>query len=304
MNTEYIKNLNSRFAVGDDISFIAGEGGMPIVAISTALCDAELSIYGAHMLSFIPKGFDDLLWVSRDSIYKEGTAIRGGIPVCWPWFGAHPLESSVYSHGFARRNSWQLIKCAVDKDGIAVINLELTGDEDQMPGWPYPFQAEIEVRAGSKLEVELKSINKGDVPFEIKNALHTYFSVGDVRKIRVVGLDGVSYGDDTASGAIKKQIGDITFSSEVDRNYRNSSDKCEIIDPGKNRKIIVSKKGSLTTVVWNPWVEKAAALPDFANDEYLEMVCVETVNSFDDTRKVMPGSSHSMTTIISAEKLD
>lgn len=299
MTNEYIENLNRRYGIKDKLSFHLGEGDMPVALIDNGLCEAEISLYGGHVLSFIPNGEEDLLWVSSKSIYSEGTPIRGGIPVCWPWFNAHPTDSDVYSHGFARRNTWEVMDSATEEDGSTVILLALNGDKNTRKGWPHSYHAELTITAGEELKVELTTENKGDEPIVISNALHTYFSVADATKIIISGLDGCEYGDDVDSGKMKVQSGDITIAGEVDRNYRNTEDECIITDPLKDRKIRVRKEGSSTTVVWNPWVEKAKGLKDFGDEEYMNMVCIEAVNAFDDCRKIEPGENHTMGQIIS-----
>lgn len=299
MTNEYIENLNRRFGIKDKLSFHLGEGDMPVALIDNGLCEAEISLYGGHVMSFTPDGEEDLLWVSSKSIYEEGTPIRGGIPVCWPWFNSHPSEPDVFSHGFARRNPWVVMDSATEDDGSTVLLFALDGEANTRPGWPYPYHAELCITAGRELRVELKTENKGDDPIIISNALHTYFNVADASKIIISGLDSTEYGDDVDSGKMKLQSGDITISGEVDRNYRSTTEECIITDPGKDRKISVKKEGSLTTVVWNPWIEKAHGLKDFGDEEYLNMVCIEAVNAFDDCRKIEPGESHTMAQIIS-----
>jgi len=300
MNNEYIDTMNASFGIDSNLSFVLGENGIPVACIDNSLCSAEISIYGAHILSYNPAGFDDLLWVSKKSIYKDGTPIRGGIPICWPWFGSHPLSSSYYSHGFARRKPWQVIATKVTLDGAVQITMLLDGPAVPSIGWPIPFRAELTVIAGSSLTVSLKTYGCAESEFLISNALHTYFSVSDISAVSVEGLAGCEYGDDVDNRKIKKELDVITFNSEVDRNYRNTTADCTIIDTGKKRKIIISKKGSATTVVWNPWIEKSFAMADFGDEEYREMLCVEAVNAFNDTITIKPGSVHEITQVIRA----
>ena len=302
MTNQTADELNTKFKTGG-LTFKTDENSMVIAEISNKLCTASLTLHGAHILSYIPKDQKEVVFVSREAIFKEGVPVRGGIPVCWPWFGDHLSDNSVYSHGFARRNMWNVKNCLQNSDGSTSIILSLGGKQNQYDSWPFDFEAEIEIQAGSTLTVSLTSINVFNEPFTITNALHTYFNISDTDNIFISGLDGVTYQDDVDSEKIKKQSGDIIIDREVDRVYMSTEGNCVITDKGFNREIHISKKGSATTVVWNPWIDNAKNMKDMADDEYKKMVCIEAVNTFDDKQKIVPGSKHTITQIIKVKSI-
>ena len=260
--------------------------------------------HGGHVAEFAPVGFDDLLWLSSKSHFEPGKPIRGGIPICWPWFGAHPSDKSKPSHGFARIAKWTLDGIDETPDGGAKIAMSLSSDDATLALWPHEFKLVCEVVATNTLTVKLTTFNTGDEPLEITEALHSYFGVGDVAEIAVSRLDGARYIDTIDGNAERAQRGDIRFAAEVDRVYLDTTAECVISDPLKKRVIRVAKEGSASTVVWNPWISKAARMPDFGDNEYKDMVCVETTNAWEDARVVAPGESHTISAEISCDALE
>jgi glucose-6-phosphate 1-epimerase len=253
-------------------------------------------------MSYKPEGKTDLLWMSKFSCFEEGKPIRGGIPVCWPWFGAHPSDPKMPSHGFARISHWN-VKSVSGGNGFTELRLSLTDKDPSDERFrTRPFDLELSVRCGKKLEIELSTANSGKVDFKLTEALHSYFSVSDIKKVSISGLSGAEYVE-TAGGIGENRIqsGSVLFSSEVDRLYFGSVCDCVISDPGLGREIRISKEGSRTTVVWNPWIAKSAKMPDFGDSEYPEMVCVETANAAADSVTTAPGKIHRMKTVISSE---
>ena len=298
------EDLNAEYSIPGKIEFIAGNGGFINAVVRNGSSECVVSLYGGHVMSYKPEGKDDLLWMSKFSYFEEGKPIRGGIPVCWPWFGAHPSVTEMPSHGFARISQWNVKSVSAGKSFTELV-LSLTDkDLSDKRFRAQPFELELSVKCGKKLEVELSTLNTGKTDFKLTEALHSYFSVSDINKVSVSGLDGAGYVE-TAGGTRENRIqsGDILFGSEVDRLYSGSVCDCVISDPGVGRKIRISKAGSRTTVVWNPWIAKSAKMPDYGDNEYPEMVCVETANASSDSVTVAPGKTHRMKTIISSEVL-
>ncbi|MFT5196570.1 MAG: glucose-6-phosphate 1-epimerase [Cellvibrionaceae bacterium] len=261
--------------------------------------------HGAHVTGYTPAGQKPVLWTSREALFAPSKAIRGGIPVIWPWFGGHPADSSKSSHGIARKMVWQSIAINADEliENTAQTKLQLLPDEQSHPDVDGTFQTTLLVTVGAQLAVSLTTKNVGEKPFDYSAALHSYFAVGDARQIKIKGLDGRPYIDQLDGNRRKVQSGPIVIDREVDNIYLETADTVEIHDPVYGRVIEVSKEGSLSTVVWNPWIEKAARMADFGDDEYLEMVCVETCNTADDSQHLLPGESHTLTTQISCRPL-
>jgi D-hexose-6-phosphate mutarotase len=302
MLDETIGNLNTQYALGQHIRFAEGPGGLPIAEIRNGLATATVALQGAHVLAFQPHGQQPALFVSRSAIYRQGQAIRGGIPVCWPWFAQHPTDPTLPMHGFARTSMWQVVGTAVIDDATQ-LRLGLTDTEATWQLWPHPFALELDITVGRRLRAELIARNTGDEPFSCGGALHTYFRVGDVTKVAVHGLEGCAYLDKTEGYQQKTQQGPVTIGAETDRIYLDTTAECVIDDPSLGRRIRVAKSGSHTTVVWNPWAEKARAIGDFEPSEYLEKICVETANANNagDAIDLPPGGEHRLGTTIEVE---
>lgn len=265
--------------------------GYPVFEIDHPACAAKVALHGAHVMSWKPAGEEEVLYLSPDAIYKEGKAIRGGIPVCWPWFNAHPADASQPSHGLVRGRFWEFLGAAEDESRVTLRFGIRVGI----------WNAELTVNAGEELEVVLVSKNVSEVPIVVSGALHTYLGVSDISQVRVVGLDGCDYLDTVGERQMRKQKGDVAFEKEVDRIYESSS-RTLLVDDLSGRTILVEKAGSPSTVVWNPWAEKAAALADLPDDGYLKFCCIEAAIANDRAEIVMPGASHVLMTRISVEE--
>ncbi len=275
-----------------------GPGELPMVRIDNAFAEAEISFYGAQVLRYTPKNARPVLWVSEQSRYEYGKAIRGGIPVCWPWFGAHPTDPAQPAHGFARILAWPLVEALELEDGateiVFALSPEVWQNQIPMPG----CETRLRVRVGAELTVSLELSNRDSKPLTYTGALHSYFAVGDVTKVRVHGLDGCRYRD-SLTGQNHIQTGDVTVEGETDRIYFDGGVECLLIDPVWERTIRIAKRGSGSTVVWNPWIAKSKRMADFGDDEYPGMLCIETADAPGDERTLAPGASAELTTVIS-----
>jgi D-hexose-6-phosphate mutarotase len=244
-----------------------------------------------------------VIWLSEDAKIAPGKSIRGGVPVCWPWFGPHGVESKFPAHGFARAVPWELLE-ALEKNGIILMKFRLISSDSFKNQWPHPSTLELSFEIGSTLKVELTTTNTGSNEFSIGEALHTYFQIGDIEKISVEGLDKTEYLDKVGIPAKRIQSGAINFSSEVDRVFMNTKSECSLIDGVLGRKIKIQKSDSMSTIVWTPWKEKAEQMGDMGKNEgWKRMVCVETGNALNNCVTVKAGSKHTLTAIYSAEKL-
>ena len=268
-------------------------GNLPVLEINNRHASAVVSLQGAHVADFQPKGHDKILWLSQNSEYKQGKAIRGGIPVCWPWFAGRPEGGP--NHGFARTNIWTLEIFEELDDGETYLLLSLP--ETTHPEWDGEAQLKVEMIIGSTLQVSLVTRNIGNKEIAISQALHSYFTVSDAENITVTGLDGC-YFYDKVNNCETTQDGDITIKGEVDRVYYDEKPSCTIIDPGMNRRIVVEKSGSNATVVWNPGAELSAAMGDMADNSYQTMICVETATAPNLPAILQPGDCHALTTSI------
>jgi glucose-6-phosphate 1-epimerase len=296
-----IEKVNEEFGIDGRLVFGPGGGGMPRAVIRTQLSYAELYLHGAHVTGFCPQGGQPVLWLSEAASFRPDKAIRGGIPVCWPWFGPHPSDPTLPQHGFARTSDWTVSGTAELPGGEIEIRLRLRDDENTRKLWPYAFQLQLRVVAGTSLELELLTANTGTEPVEVGGALHTYFLVGDAGEISIDGLDGRRYMDQLDGHRIKETRGTVKVEGEVDRIYLDAADQCLIDDPVLNRWIRMEKSGSNTTVVWNPWEDKSRRMADFPDEGYRSMVCIEATNAADDVRVLRPGQEHTLSQTITEE---
>lgn len=293
--------LNERFGIPGQIVF-QPQGGLTVAAVSNSLATATIALQGAHLMTWVPRGQQPVIWLSRSAVLAPGKSIRGGAPVCWPWFGPHPTEPKFPGHGHARTVPWEVIETGVLPGGATQLAFRLVASEATAL-WPHATPVELRVTVGAGLELELVTRNEGTAPVTIGDALHTYFEVSDVRQVAIHGLGGLPYIDKVDGGQRKRQTGPVTIAGEVDRIYLDSVADCVIDDPRWRRRIRVSKQGSRSTVVWNPWIDKAAKMGDLGPQGYLNMVCVESANAPDDTVTVAPGGEHRLWVRYGVERL-
>lgn len=295
--------LNDRFAVADHIRFEAGSGGLPTAVIENRHAVARVSLLGGQVLAYQPRGQRPVLWLSPNSQFAVGSAIRGGIPVCWPWFAGHPTDDDKPSHGFVRTRLWQVGATAAGEDGATRLELVIESNSETRSLWPHDFVLSLVITVGADLAVTLTVHNRGNDAFTYTGALHSYFAVSAIEGIRVEGLAGKGYLDKRDDRARKQQQGPITFSAPTDRIYLDTTDTCTIHDPDWSRSIRVAKRGSATTVVWNPWRAWSRATTDMGEGTYRGMVCVEAAKAEDDGEEVAPGGEHRLGTTIRVDPL-
>ena len=303
MNSIDFASLNQRFPLPGHLEFKEGPGGLAVAEIANAHATAMIALQGAHVMTYEPLGQAPVLWLSRYAKFAPGKSIRGGVPVCWPWFGPHPDDASKPAHGFARTVLWEVLETAAATDGATRIRFGLVQTDATRAQWPHHSSAELVVTVGADLRVELVTRNEGSTPFVLGEALHTYFHISDVADVAIRGLEGCDYLDKVSDFARAKQQGAIVIESEVDRVYLNTQADCLIEDRGLQRRIRIAQQGSRSTVVWNPWIEKAEKMGDFGPDGHRGMVCVETANALENAVTVAPGAEHRMLAVISVEPL-
>ncbi len=293
-----IQTLNSKYALAGQLTFTEGKGFFPMAVIENQFAKCEVSLYGAQVLSYQPKGQQDLLWMSDASMFQAGKAIRGGIPICFPWFGPHETDTQKPMHGFARLLTWNVTETSTLVNGATQLKLNLNNKPVTLEMWPFPFEAEVVVVVGDTLEVTLSYSNSGNKTFVCSDALHTYFNVSDIANVSIAGLTGTKYFVGPDKDKVYTQTEQLlTIQKEENRRYIDHTGHCIIEDTGYNRKIRVVKKGSKVTVVWNPW-DGAKNMADMLPDGYKTMICVEAVNAYNNMVSVNPGQSFSVSTII------
>lgn len=282
-----LSDLNAQFGVANRITFETRFGG-PVAVLTTPAAFAVVAIQGAQVLSYVLNGQPDVLWRSPLAQLGTGKAVRGGIPVCWPWFGPHPVDAARPAHGFVRAAPWRVESTA---SGPAYCEISFAFDASTTSLWEHRAMALLTVRVGDELKVSLETLNTGDSTILLTQALHTYLAVGDITKAAIKGLDERMF-IDQLTGEQRRQAGDVTISGEVDRIYFGTIDRVTVRDPAQARAIGAGKSGSASTVIWNPWIAKSERLGDMGTDGYRHMVCVETCNAGPDVETLAPGGRH------------
>jgi D-hexose-6-phosphate mutarotase len=295
---DLIAQLNADFALQREdqrLRFVASAAGLPFIELWNHNACATLSLQGAQLLSWQPSGETDMLWLSNRAVFAPGKAIRGGIPVCWPWFGEHASQPQYPAHGFARTAQWQVMGTHALGNGDTLVDLRLDTrrlDADVQILWSTPTLLDYRLTIGRTLSLSLTTTNVAPEPITLSQALHTYFAVTDIRHTTITGLDGHDYLDKTDAFARKSQRGDVSIDGEIDRLYLQSVEPVILTDG--RRRIRIDKSGSHTTVVWNPWQAGAGRLADMDDDGYRHMVCIEAANAADDSITLDGNDCHTL----------
>ena len=287
-----IEQLNRDHGIPEHVKFVVGSGGFPFIMIDNAKASALVSIYGGQVLSYQPANQQNLMFLSEAAYYEAGKGIKGGAPICWPWFGPDPEKQSRGVHGFVRNRFWDVLGAQTTPDGDNKITLGLTETPETRAIWPHSFHLSLEITVGNTLNLELVTRNTDSAPLSITQALHTYFKVGQIDEVTILGLEGVKYLDKVEHYIQKVQAGAITIDAEVDRIYEGVPGDLVIDDIALDRRIRVRSSGSKTAVVWNPWAKIAAEMGDLKGDDYRRFVCVETANAGSEVVEVSPGSEY------------
>jgi D-hexose-6-phosphate mutarotase len=287
----------SNFEISGRLAITAGAGGLPKIDVTTDRSRAEIFLHGAHVTRFQKNGEPPLLFMSERSLFASGKAIRGGVPICFPWFG--PREGAP-AHGFARVVSWDLREAVSTPDGEVKVSFDLPEAVAKSNGMN--ARASYVVTVGDRLTMELMVANLSPAEFfSFESCLHTYFAAGDIAQVSIAGLKGTTFVDKMDNSARKVESADaIRIEGEVDRVYVNTPDAVEIRDAKWRRVIRVEKSGSASTVVWNPWIAKSKAMPDFGDEEFKQMVCVESGNVAENKIVLGPGKSATLKVVLSS----
>lgn len=246
-------------------------------------------------MQFTPKNGRPLLFLSSQTLLSPGKAIRGGVPVIFPWFGPREGHPESPMHGLVRTRMWTVEDIQVPDHSPATIRLSFHSTEETLALWPHHFQLTLEYRLGSALEVCWRVQNTGETPFQFEQALHPYFPIADIHAASVTGLQRAEYIDKADQLRLKKETAPvIRFTAETDRLYFNTETECVLEDSSAETRLHLQKRGAMGTVVWNPWIAKAAALPDLADQEWQSFVCVEQVNAGPNAVILAPGAVHEL----------
>ncbi|NQY26430.1 MAG: D-hexose-6-phosphate mutarotase [Piscirickettsiaceae bacterium] len=295
-----LETLNNDFAIAAHVRFVTGAGGFVMIEVNNDHATALISTYSGHVLSYKEnKCAEPLLFVSEQANYEQGKAIRGGVPVCWPWFS----DDGVPAHGFVRDQQWNVAATQQQLDGSTKIILNIGHNQHSQEIWQYKFNLQLEIIVGETLSMALTTSNLDEQDFTISQALHSYLAVGDVNEIEIIGLDGTHYLDKTTGFGEGQQQGNISIDGEFDRIYGSLQHNVLLRDPVFNRQIRISSPKSTTAVIWNPGPAKSIEMTDLADNDYKKFICIEAANTACDKVVVKAGHSHCLTVNYAIEAL-
>jgi glucose-6-phosphate 1-epimerase len=285
--------LASRFRIAGIVEFAETEQGLVKAQVSLDGMSGELVLQGAQVTEWRPGGAWPVIFTSRNAVFAPGKAIRGGIPVIFPWFGPHPTRPDLPQHGFVRTADWRLD--AVERYGPGEVAMALSFDSDE-------FVVSYRVTFGPELRLALTVRNRAAQEIAFEEALHSYFAVSDVERVSVTGLEQCAFIDKTAGMQRRPPAGAaLSLSKETDSVYLATPASLALHDPGWRRRIRIDKTGVASAIVWNPWAEKAAAMADLGADQWRSMICVETGNVADNRIVLPAGGEHQMSTRIAVD---
>ena len=264
--------------------------GFEYIEVQNSSATAKVALQGAHLFEYQRVGQEAILWLSEISDFEQGRAIRGGVPLCWPWFGFSE-DKTLPQHGFARTTMWEFVSANEIDESKTTLLFRLSNSEQTLKIWNYKFLLELQITISKELKMELKTTNLDERAFKISQALHTYFSVSHISEVAIKGLDKKPYLD-ALSWQKEVQGGNIRFEEEIDRVYQEVNNEIILVD--KNREIHIKNTNSASVVVWNPWIEKTSRMSAMKEDAYEHFVCIESANAFDDTRVIEPKQSHTL----------
>jgi glucose-6-phosphate 1-epimerase len=296
-----VEELTAEFGIAGVLDFLETEHGLVKAAISLGGMAGELYLQGAQVTAWQPAGGRPVLFTSPNAVFAPARAIRGGIPIIFPWFGPNRHAPAAPQHGFARTAMWHLDD--VETAGSESLTLTLSLDDGDVgsPSWPEPFRATYTVTFSRTLSLRLSVQNRATHPIVFEQALHSYFAVSDIAAVGISGLTGTTYIDKTEAGRREQETEPlVTIGAETDRVYLDTPARCAIQDRGWRRRVVIEKSSAASTVVWNPWAEKGAALADLGDPAWRGMVCVETGNIADNEVRLIAGGEHEMSTVICA----
>lgn len=288
------------------------------IKIEHPLFSATLLLQGAQLIEFTPShSTHNLLWLSDTVEYKQGKPLRGGIPICWPWFGnldknPEAIQNQISdsqnkitasAHGFVRSLPWQVLSISESCHQVEIV-LALTSSEESKKLWPFEFNLEVRFVLSTTLEVELTTTNTGHKTFAISQALHTYLPTADITKTYIHNAHNTFYIDALNHWKETKQAGRIGFSEETDRLYffktnqnsqpQNAKPQYELRVESPMQQQILKSTYSQSAVIWNPWIEKSKQLSQFKADDYQHMLCIETANVMSDHKVLAPNQKQSL----------
>ena len=278
--------------------------GHNALQLNTRHGNALISLHGAHVMSWVPSGQRDVFWLSPASL-PEPEAIRGGVPVCWPWFAKQGQTSRAAQHGPVRNLTWQIRAIHTSTDDEVSLTFEpviLSPSLLAAAGVPVDLRVSLQVTLGEVLQQTLHTRNLGNQAFELSQALHSYYAVSHAQRIAIDGIQGLTYTDRLRDLAQDVQSAPFGLDQACDRTYEHPlevpascSHRYTLVDPDWQRRIVIDVDGSRSVVVWNPGRENARLMPDVPDAGWPDFMCIEAANAGPDVIRLEPGEEHALT---------
>lgn len=283
--------LNNQFGLDNRLQF--GDGLAGLVRVDLCHNEAKLELYlqGAHVTSYQPSAKHDVLWMSESAVYAPGKSLRGGIPLCWPWFGPHPDNSSRPQHGYARTADFSVLSTSADAASTTII-LALDPATAPFAEWQNRARLEVEIRLSDSLWMEIRTVNCSDSTLTVSNALHSYFSIAGLHGVTLPALTGLSYLDKPQRYKQLEQTEALEISGEVDRVYLAPPAEIELLDATRQSTTSISSWGNNNLVVWNPGAAIAKTMADLDDQGFEQMLCIEPANALEQAVRLKPGECH------------
>lgn len=282
-SSQYVQLTDARTLYGD------AHEAQPLLLVENAVCRAVIAIQGAHLVEYSARAKAPLLWLSPKAVFKSGKAIRGGVPVCFPWFGENQLAEGMPSHGFVRAQDWQLTEIVEENNSVSLA-FSFSSNEQTLKLYPYEFNAEYRITLANDIRLSLSTVNKSDDIMPVSFALHSYHPIHDLANVEIEGLHYTTYLDNTQSYQARIQQGPIKFNGELDRIYLNVGEQQTIVSKPS---IVLKSEQCKSAIVWNPGPHKASKMTDLGEENYTQFVCLERGNAFSDSWYLQPGEQRS-----------
>ncbi len=301
-----IHKLNEKYSINDQVKFVTTSEDFIIMEINNDFAKARISLYGGQLLDFQPHNqFQPVFWNSKKAVFKTAKAIRGGVPICWPWFGDNKSIPELPAHGYARISQWKVcsVRKLADKTTEVILKMPCEAICEKYQELQTGFDVKLSIRIviGEQLAIDLISKNTGKYPARISEALHSYFYVGDIEQVIIKGLDNTDYIDKILKNRVFRQGGTLSLKDTTDRIYIDTQHPVTLVDKKLNREIIITKQHSRATVIWNPWAQNAQNMADMSKNGWQSMLCIEVANAADNVILLPAGETHTMTMSIAVK---
>ena len=291
MTSPDIAARNERFGLQHRVRFAEGRFGMIKVELSFDAARLELYLQGAHITRYQPTAGIEALWMSDSALYQPGKALRGGIPLCWPWFGAHTDNPDLPQHGYARTSQFEVSSTIADRQATS-ITLTLDAAQAPSPDWENRVALEVEISLSDVLWMEMRSQNLSTSTLTLSNALHSYFAISQRQQVTIPAVTGLTYLDKLQDYLPRQQTSGISFDSEIDRVYQTPPASIDLLDQGRRINTSIQSWGNNNLVIWNPGEQKARQMKDFDERGFDQMICIEPANALSQSITLLPGERH------------